>query len=162
MYKQQLEAGKIVNTHGVRGEVKIQPWANTPEFLTGFKRFFIDGKPIGIKASRVHKDCIIASLDGVDHIDAAIRLKNKVIYIDRDDISLSEGEHYISDLIGLSACDADSGEALGKITEVISLPSNDVYVISGTREILVPVVPEFVKEVNLDAGTVRIKLIEGM
>jgi 16S rRNA processing protein RimM len=162
MYKQQLEAGKIVNTHGVRGEVKIQPWANTPDFLTGFKRFFIDGKPVAVKSARVHKDCVITAFEGVEGIDGALKLKNKVVYIDRNDVSLEEGEHFVSDLIGLSAVEADTGDILGKITEVISLPANDVYVISGEREILVPAVPEFIKEVNLDTGTVRLKLIEGM
>jgi 16S rRNA processing protein RimM len=162
MYKQQLEAGKIVNTHGVRGEVKIQPWANTPDFLTGFKRFFIDGKPVAVKSSRVHKDCVITAFEDVEGIDGALKLKNKVVYIDRSDVSLEEGEHFVSDLIGLTAEEADTGTLLGKITEVISLPSNDVYVISGGREILVPAVPEFVKEVNLETGIVRLKLIEGM
>lgn len=162
MYKQQLEAGKIVNTHGVRGEVKIQPWANTPDFLTGFKRFFIDGKPVEVISSRVHKDCVITTFEGVDGIEGAMKLKNKVVYIDRNDVSLEEGEHFVSDLIGLTAQEADTGELLGKVTEVISLPANNVYVISGKREILVPAVPAFIKEVNLETGVVRVTLIEGM
>ena len=157
-----LEAGKVVNTHGINGEIKIQPWADTPDFLTGFTHIYIDGAPVRILTSRVHKGCVIAALDGISGIDDAIRLKNKTVFIDRDQARLEEGRYFIVDLIGLRAIDADSSDELGIITDVLKLPANDVYVIHGKREILVPAVPEFILETNIDAGFVRLHLLDGM
>jgi len=157
-----LEAGKVANTHGIRGEVRLQPWADSPEFLAGQKCLYIDGVPVNILSARVHKGCVIAALEGVDDIDAAIRLKNKTICIDRDNVALEEGRHFIADLIGLRAIDDGSGSQLGTIAEVLTLPGNNVYIIRGERDILVPAVPDFVKEINPDSGYIRFRLIEGM
>jgi len=157
-----LEAGRIVNTHGIRGEVKIQPWADSPDFLTGFDRFFIDGIPVKVLSARVHKSCVIASFDNVSDIDAAIRLKNKVVSISRDDTQLGDGRHFVADLVGLRALDSKTGEDVGVLEDILSLPSNDVYIIRGAREMLVPAVPEFVEEINIDGGYIRLRFIEGM
>ena len=157
-----LEAGVIVNTHGVRGEVRISPWADSPEFLAGFERIYIDGEPIKMLSARVHKSFVVASLDGVSDFDTAIKLKNKTIYIDRGDAVLEEGRHFVADIIGLRAVNADTGEELGTVEDVLSLPANNVYVVKGDREILVPAVPDFVVETNIDEGYVKIRLIEGL
>ena len=157
-----LEAGKIINTHGIRGEVKIQPWADSPDFLTPIKQFYIDGEPITVTSAKAHKGCVIAALDGVTDFDGAIKLKNKTIYIDRSDAQIEEGRHFIADLIGLRAIDAETGAEFGRISDVLSLPSNDVYVIAGSREILVPAVPDFIIETNIEDGFVRIRLREGL
>ena len=157
-----LEAGIIVNTHGVRGEVRIQPWADSPEFLLGFRHLYIDGAPIEVLSARVHKSFVIATLSGVSDIDGAIRLKNKTVFIDRDDVLLEEGRYYITDLIGLSAIDADTGHGLGEVADVLSLPANNVYIVKGEREILVPAVPDFVIETNIDEGYIKLRIIEGM
>lgn len=162
MVGQYLEAGKIVNTHGVRGEVRIQPWADSPEFLCAFKTLYIDGKPLNVLSARPHKSAVIALFDGIGTVDEAIRLKNKTVSIDRKDAQLQDGVYFIADLIGLSAVDDVTGEELGRITDIIPLTSNNVYVISGAREILVPAVPEFVKKIDVDAGRIRFRLIEGM
>ncbi|MDR0490119.1 MAG: ribosome maturation factor RimM [Oscillospiraceae bacterium] len=162
MASKYLEAGKIVNTHGVRGEVKIQPWADSPAFLASFERFYIDGAPVGVTSAKVHKGCIIAAFDGVSDFDGAIKLKNKTVFIDRSDAQIGEGRHFVADLIGLLAIDAETGAELGHIDDVLSLPSNDVYVIRGSREILVPAVPDFIDETNIDGGFVRIRLREGL
>jgi 16S rRNA processing protein RimM len=161
MSEQYLEAGMIVNTHGIRGEVKINPWADSPGFLLSFDRLFVDGKPLQVVSSRVHKNCVIVAFEGITGIDDAVRLKNKTVYIDRSDVSLPEGEYFVSDLIGLDAVD-ESGAKLGTISEIISLEPHNVYVIQGSREILVPAVPEFVKQVDIEGGRVVFKLIEGM
>lgn len=157
-----LEAGKIINTHGIRGEVRIQPWADSPGFLAGFECFFIDGKQVNVRAARVHKSYLIAALDGVDDIDTAIALKNKIVCIDRSDAQLEDGRHFIADLIGLRALDAVTGEELGLVSDVLSLPANTVYVIRGDREILVPAVPDFIDEIDIAGGSIKLRLIEGM
>jgi 16S rRNA processing protein RimM len=162
MIKQYLEAGKITSTHGVRGEVRIEPWTNSPEFLCGFNILYIDGVPMKVLSMRPHKTSLITLFDGIGSIDSAVRLKNKVVFIDRNDASLEAGEHFIADLIGLTAVDDATGEELGKISEIIPLQPNNVYVITGQREILIPSVPEFVSDINIEAGRITFKLIEGM
>ena len=162
MKKDYLEAGKIVNTHGIRGEVKIQPWADGPEFFSGLKRLFIDGQPVKILSSRQHKGCIIILFDGISDIDSAVKLKNKIVFISREDVPLPEGSYFIQDAIGLTAVDFETGKELGTVKDVFSTPANDIFVIKGEREILVPAVSEFVKLVDTDSGIVKIKLIEGM
>ena len=162
MAKRFLEAGKIVNTHGVRGEVKIEPWADSPDFLVSFKRLYIEGKPVEVKSARTHKNCVIAEFDGVMDIDGAIKLKNKIVYIDREDVSLDEDRYFIADIIGLDADDASTGGKLGTVSDVLSPPANNVYVIKGEREILVPAVPDFVEEINIAEGFIKIRVIDGM
>ena len=162
MKKQFLEVGKIVNTHGVHGQVKITPWTSRPDFLCAFEYVYLDGKRVGILSSSVHKDYVIAALEGIASIDDAIPLKNKILYIDRDDAPLQKGEHFIQDLLDLQVFDASSGTKLGVIADVLTLPSSDVYVIRGNREILIPAVPEFIREINVDEGYVTVRLIDGM
>jgi len=157
-----IEAGKIVNTHGIYGELRIQPWADTPDFLTGIEYYYIGGEPVKVISSKVHKGNVIVVLEGIDGIDAAIKMKNKVIRIKKDDIDLEDGRYFISDLIGLRADDADTGKNLGILSDILTLPSNNVYVIKGEREILVPAVPDFIIETNINKGYVKIRLIEGL
>ena len=156
-----MQGGKIVNTHGIRGEVKIQSWCDSAEFLCEFDLYYIDGNPVKVLAARPHKGCVLAKLEGISDINAAMCLKNKVIYVDRSDLSLPEGRYFISDLLGLSVVTED-GKELGTIKDVLNLPANDVYVIRGEREYMIPVVREFVLNVDLDAQKVTVRLIPGM
>ena len=162
MKDEYIETGKIVNTHGNRGEVRLQPWADSPDFLTGFDYFYIDGSPVKVLSAKVHKGCVIAALEGVGDIDAAIRLKNKVIKVKKEDILLEKDRFFVADLIGLKAIDTETGESLGYVTDILTLPSNNVYVIKGDREIMVPAVPEFIIETNLKDGFIKLRLIEGL
>ena len=163
MKKRYLEAGKIVNTHGVRGELKIQPWADGPEFLKGFRKLYVDGKPFEVISAKVHKGCVIAAFAGINDIDSANLLRNKIVYIDREDTKLPKGAYFLQDVIGLPAVDDETGETFGTVKEILNMPASDIYVIDGGNgEILVPAVPEFIKAVDTEAGFIRIKLIEGM
>lgn len=163
MKHRYLEAGKIVNIHGIAGEVKIMPWADDPDFLLNFKTLYLDGKPIHIRSARVHKNAVLMKLDGVDDINEAMRLKNKVVSIDREDATLEEGSFFLADLYGLEVRDADSGEVLGTISDVLTPPANNVYIVKGTkREYMIPAVPEFIVETNVDEGYLLVHLIEGM
>ena len=164
MKKEFLEAGKIVNTHGVRGEVKIVPWADSAGFLQGFETLYIDDVPVKLLSARVHKNMLIAQLEGVSTIEAAIALKNKLVTIRRTDAELPPGDFFIQDILGLPAID-ETDTAVGTLKEVLPLPGGEVYVIQradGTGESLVPNRPEFVLEKNLDQGFIRVRLIEGM
>ena len=163
MKKERLEAGRIVNTHGIRGEVRIQPWADSAAFLQGFDTLYIDDVPVRLLASRVHKHMLIATLEGVTDINAAIAMKNKLVYINRDDVALEPGQFFIQDILGLPVLD-EAGVQFGTLKEILPRPGGDVYVIAredGTEH-LVPDVPAFLLEKNLDEGFVRVRLIEGM
>ena len=163
MQQKFLEAGQIVNTHGIKGEVKIVPWCDTPEFLCGFDVLYVDGKPVTVEHARAHKSNVIAKLSGVDDVNAAMCFKNKVVHIDRADVQLPEGRHFIADLIGLEVRSAETGAVLGVIEDVLTPPANEVYVVQGKgREYMIPAVEEFLAETNIEGGYIRVHLIEGM
>ena len=150
MQKPYLEAGKIVNTHGVRGEVRIQPWADDAAFLLGFRTFYIDGAPVHVAHSRVHKGMLVVKFQGVDDVNAAMTLKNRVVSIARADVTLPDGQYFQQDLLGI-AVETDAGETIGTLREIL-----------GAREVLIPDRPEFVRSIDPDAGRMVVHLIEGM
>ena len=158
--KQLLETGEIVATHGIHGEVKLLPWADTPEFLLEFDRMSLGGTWYDIERSRVQKTCVLLKLRGVNSIEDGARLVHQIASIDRDDIELEEGVHFIADLIGLKVL--SDGEQIGVIKDVLTMPGNDVYVVRGKHEYMIPVVRQFVEEPDYEAGTLTVHLIEGM
>lgn len=165
MKKQFLEAGKIVTTHGIRGEVKVMPYTDTPELLCEFDRLFI-GKnrdEINVTRARVFKNTVIMKLEGIDTPEDAEKLRNKLLYMHRDDLELDDDTYFIQDLIGLEVSDADSGKVYGKITDVMQTGANDVYVIKGDdREYLVPAIADVVVSTDIDVGTMTIRPLEGL
>ena len=161
MDKRFLEAGEVVGTHGIQGEVKILPWADGPEFLLGFKTLYMNGKPYAVRSSRVHKTCVLAKLEGIDTPEQATLLRKQVVTVDRTGVKLPDGAVFIADLIGCRALD-DDGNEFGKITDVLTMPSSDVYVIKGEKTYMIPAVKAFVREINVAEGFVRVHLIEGM
>ena len=165
MLKQYLEVGKITNAHGVMGEVKVQPWCDSPEFFCQFKTLYVDEThwPVKVERARPHKNMVIVKLEGVTDMNGALALRNAVLHIDRKDADLPEGSFFLADIEGLEARDAQTGKVLGKIAEVLTLPASNVYVIrGGEREIMIPAVPAFVAETNVEEGFIRINMIEGI
>lgn len=164
MKKQFLEAGKIVTTHGIRGEVKIMPYTDTPELLAEFDRLFTgkDKNELIIEHSRVFKNMVIAKIEGIDTPEEAEKLRNKLLYMHRDDLELDEDTYFIQDLIGIEVRDADSGFVYGKITDVMQTGANDVYVITGEREYLVPAIPDVVISTDIDAEIMTIRPLDGL
>ena len=162
MDKRFIEAGQIVNTHGIRGEIKIQPWSDTADFLCDFETVYIDGKSYELLSARVHKNCLIAELEGITDVNAAMLFKGKTVCVDREEVVLPEGRHFIVDLIGLEVRNAENGEVLGKLADVLDLPANQVYVVKGKREYLIPAVDAFILETNMEEGFISVRLLEGM
>lgn len=158
--KQYLEAGKIVSVHGIRGEVKVLPWADSPEFLCGFARVQIGGRMYRVEQARVQKTCVLWKLQGIDTVESAQTLRDQVAYIDRDDAQLESGQYFIADLIGLRVL-AD-GVEIGRVQDILPMPASDVYVVRGEHEYMIPGVKEFILETNPEAGYLRVKLLEGM
>ena len=165
MKKQFLDSGKIVGTHGIRGEVRIEPWADSPAFLSAFKTLYLDERgETAIKVrSRPHKNITLCKIEGVDTIEDAERLRGKIVYINRDDVRLDEGVHFVQDLIGLEVRDFDSGALYGTLTDVLRTGANDVYEITRDgKKYLAPVIDEVVREIDTDAGVVRITPMKGI
>ena len=165
MLEQYLEVGKVTNTHGVMGEVRVQPWADSPEFLCRFKTLYVDKShwPIKVERARVHKNMVIMKFEGVIDVPSALAMRNAILYIDRKDADLPAGSFFLADLMGLEVRDAQSGQVLGKIDDVLTLPANNVYVVrGGEREILVPAVPLFIAETNIEGGYIRVNMMEGL
>ena len=160
MKQRFLEAGQIVNTHGIRGEVKILPWCDGPEFLKAFRTLYIDGTAYPVEQARVQKTMLLVKLKGVDDVSAAQTFKNKTVSIDRTSAKIAEGRVFIADLIGLPVF-ADGAE-IGTLSDVLSGPANDVYVVNGEHEYMIPAVSEFLEDVNPDEGYIKVKLLEGM
>lgn len=165
MKQEFLEVGKIINTHGIMGEVRVEPWADSPDFLCGFSTLYVGPThwPIEVERARVHKNMVILKLQGITDMNGALAMKNSILYIARKDVNLPEGHFFLADLTGLEVRDADSGAVLGKIAEVLTPPANNVYVVKGgPRELMIPAVDQFVLETNVDGGYITVRLIEGL
>ena len=165
MLQQYLEVGQITNAHGLNGEVRVHPWADSPDFLCQFKTLYMGQahRPVKVERARVHKNMTIMKFEGITDMNGALALRSTVLYIDRKDAKLPKGHFFIADLTGLEVRDAQSGAVLGKIAEVRTLPANNVYVVKGgEREILIPAVDAFVAETNVEEGFIRVNLIEGL
>lgn len=161
-----LECGKIINTHGVRGGLKLESWCDTPHDLASLKRVYIKkGAEFvchKVKRASVFKQFVLFELEGIADIDTAISLKGTVVYAHRDDIDIDDDAYFIADIIGLPVFDIASGEKLGELSDVFNLGASDLYEINtaGGKK-LIPAVPEFIKEIDLEKG-IFVALIEGM
>lgn len=164
--KQFLEAGQIVGTHGVRGEMRVQPWCDSPEVFCTLKTVYMDenGKQAVKVKSRPQKNMVLMKMDGVDSIPEAEALRNKVVYLNRKDLKLEKGAYFIDDIIGSTVVDVDSGAELGELFDVSSTGSNDVFHmrLKDGQEILIPKIDEVVKEIDIEKGIVKIFVIKGL
>lgn len=160
-----LEAGEIVGTHGVRGEVRVRPECDSPDVLAGLRRLYFDRgeRAVRIRA-RAHKNLALIKLDGVDTVEAAAALRGTMLYLDRKDLKLEQGQYFICDLIGCSVVDDDTGEVYGECTDVTHTGANDVYHMRTTagKEVLIPAIPSVIRAVNVDKNEIRIFAMLGL
>lgn len=166
MLKEYLEAGKIVNTHGVRGEICVEPWADSAEFLLQVKRFWFDeGKTdAGLIASRTHKGRLLVTLRGVTTVEQADALRGRVLYLNRADVKLAPGACFLQDVVGLRAVDGTTGREYGVLEEVLPTGANDVYrIVDGQgREYLFPAVGPMIKRIAPEEGFIELLPIPGI
>ena len=153
-----IEAGEIVTTHGVRGEVKVLSWLDSPEMLCEFDRCRISGREYVMDAVRVQKTCNLVKLRGVDTMEDAQKLRGKTMELYREDIS--DELIFAAELVDVEVY-AD-GACIGKIKEVLDYPGNSVYVVQGEREYLIPAVKEFILSTDLEKNQMQVKLLKGM
>ena len=153
-----IEAGEIVNVHGLRGDVKVLCWLDDPEMLCEFDRCRIGGKDFEMEQVRVQKTCNLVKLQGIDTVEAAQKLRGRTLELYREDID--EEVNFAAVLLGMEVFAA--GEKIGRITDVLSYPGNSVYVVKGQYEYMIPAVSQFILETNKEENTMQVKLIEGM
>lgn len=158
MRLEYVEAGEIVTTHGVRGEVKVLCWLDDPEMLCEFDRCIIDGKEYVMDQVRVQKTCNLVKFQGVDTMEAAQAMRGKIVKLYRDDID--DEVIFAAELIGMQVY--TDGVCIGKIKEVLDYPGNSVYVVRGEHEYMIPAVKQFILSTDVENNEMQVKLIEGM
>ena len=153
-----VKAGEIVTTHGIKGEVKVLPWLDSPEDLCDFERCRISGKEYTIESCRVQKTCNLVKLSGVDTMEAAQAMRGKIIELYRSDIS--DEVIFADELKGVEVfCD---GVCIGAIQDVLDYPGNSVYVVKGEYEYMIPAVKQFILSTDVDANRMEVRLLQGM
>ena len=161
-----IECGKIINTHGCHGGLKVEPWCNSPEDFLSFKKVYLNENgtysAFKIKKASVFKQFIVLEVDGVSDMDTAMALKNKIFFTDRNDFSLEEGEFFIADMIGLDVIDNENGTVYGKLVDIINRGASDIYVVQTKNgEKMIPAVDEFVIKIDINSG-VYVNVIPGL
>ena len=163
--KRYLEIGQIVSTHGLKGDVRVDPWCDGPEFLCAFKTLYKkDGTPVKIERSFVQKNVAVMKIAGVDSIEQADLLRRTILYMDRQDVTLDEGVYFVQDILGCEVRNAYTNELYGKVTDVIRTGANDVYQITDDsgKNVLIPVIDDVVKDTNVDNRLITITPIKGL
>ena len=164
--KQFLECGRIVSTHGVRGEVKAEVWMDSPQEMTALKTLYLEGgkTPLPVQGARVQKNMVLLKLAGVETPEAGSLLRQKVLYARREDIPLKKGQYFLQDLIGLAVVDADSGRRYGTLTEITETGANRVYRIrfADGKGRLAPDIPQVVIRLAPEEGLVEIRPLPGL
>lgn len=162
-----LECGKIINTHGVKGVLKLDSYCDSPRVLASLPRVFFktangNYTERKVRSASVAKGFVLASIEGIDSLDDAVLYKEKTVYALRADIPLREGAYFVADLIGLPVIDAENGKRYGEILSVDAMPSGDMYTVKtpSEKEVLFPAVAEFLSRVDVENG-VYIKPIAG-
>ncbi len=158
-----VPVARIVGVHGIRGELRVLPLEGGPDFLAGFKTFYLDGRPVVPAACRGHKGMALLKLAGVDDRTAAEALRGRELFLRRADVRLPEGEYFDAELIGLDVYDGETGECVGELTKVERYPAGKVYTVRGVKEFLVPAVKDaFILGVDLENNRMDIRVWEGL
>jgi len=159
----KIEIGKIVNTHGLKGHIKVEPWCDGIETFEYLKRVFIGDDEYKIQSVKLQKSMFLVKLEGVDYIEQGELLKNKIIYAMEDELPpLPEGVYYIKDIMGLKVF--ENGKQIGEIYDWIETGRNNVYVIKvpNAKDILIPNIDSVVKKVDIENGIMEVELMEGL
>ncbi|MBQ7089562.1 MAG: 16S rRNA processing protein RimM [Clostridia bacterium] len=162
MNQELLQAGKIVNTHALRGDIRIYPYCDSAEFLCDVPTLYIDNTPYKVTSARVHKGQALLHLKGIDSIDAAEAVVGKLVYFNKNDIDLEDGQFFVDDIVGSTVIDVDTNAIYGKVTAVFPTGANDVFEVTGERVLLVPKIDEVVLEINTEEKIIKIRPLKGL
>ena len=168
MIKRFLQIGQIVGTHGVRGEMRVDPWCDTPSFMKGFRQLYLDENgttQLEVRACRPHGNVALLSVSGVDTVEQAAAMRGKVLYMRRADAHLPRGQYFITELIGCDVVDADDPALrYGTLSDVSKTGANDVWHVKNDagQEYLLPAIPPVVIETDVENNVVRIRPLKGI
>ena len=166
MIKAYIETGTVTGTHGVRGELRVQPWCDSPEDFTRYRHLFWDEagrQPLTVTSVRAHKSMILLKVKGIDSVEQAETFRGRTLYVDRKDLHLQKGRYLIADLLGCRVTDSKDGTELGILTDVSATGANDVWHITRAgREYLIPAIPDVIHTVNVEAGEIVITPLKGI
>lgn len=164
--KQFLEIGKIVNTHGIKGELRLQPWCDGVDFIKQFKTLYLDENgtaAVVLSGVRPHKNMAVIRLAGINSIDEAQKLKNRILYCNRDDAEIAEDANYIQDIIGCRVNDAQTGAEYGTVADVLNYGASDILEIdTAEKKEYVPIIDDIVKNIDCKAGIIEIIPMKGL
>ncbi len=167
MIKEYLEIGKITSTHGIKGEMRVQPWCDSPEFMKRFKTLYLDkagAKALKVKA-RPNGNMVILKVEGVDTVEEANRYRDRVLFMKRSDVQLADGQYFIQELFDCRVVDADEEDKeYGIITDVSQTGANDVWHITDSegKEYLIPAIPPVVIDTDVVNGIIKIRPLRGI
>lgn len=151
-----LEIGKIINKRGIKGELKIEPYSNSEDDFFDIETVYLDADGCDareIQSCKPYKGFVYLKISGVDTPEEADRLRGRYLYVDRDDLDISEDEVLIADIIGLPVVDSENGRVYGKVTDVVNYGRYDTYVIyDGVKEYMLPAVDEFLDRIEVGKG----------
>ena len=166
--QKRLEIGQIVNTFGIKGEVKVVPFTDDIKRFDELKNVYVktkkESKQYKVENVKYHKNMVLIKLEGINTVESAENLRNAFLEIDRKDaIPLEEGTYFIADLIGLEVY-TEEGKLLGKVDDIYNTGSNDIYVVKDElgKQILLPGIKEVIKEVLLEQKKIIVHLIPGL
>lgn len=166
MLKQFLEIGKVTGTHGVRGDLRVEPWADSPDFLTKFRILYLDAQgtaSLKVSTVRPHGHMVILHAVGIDTIEQAETLRGKILYMNRTDADLPAGTYFIQDLIGCKVLEADTEVTLGTLTDITTGVANPYWTVTNDgKDYLVPAVASVVVGKDPEHGTVTIRPMKGI
>ena len=160
---QILCVGEIVNTHGIRGEIKVIPLVDDISTFDELESVIIDNKTFNLEAVRFHKNMLLIKLKELNDMDSAQKLKGKFLEVNRNELKeLEEGRYYICDIVGLKVIDENIGE-IGIINDIQETGSNDVYITEYMgKPLCIPALADVILEVNIDEGYMKVKLPNGL
>lgn len=161
-----LEIGQVVGTHGIRGELRVNPWCDSPQFFKNFKTLYFDKKgekAVKVVSSRPHGNIVLLKFDEVETVESATKLRNKVLYIKREDANLPDDRYFVQELIGCEVVDVDDNTVYGKISDVSETGANDVWHIKNDEnEYLIPAIHDVVIDTDVKNNIVKIRPMKGI
>lgn len=166
MYKKFLEIGKVVGTHGIRGEMKVELWSDSSQALSNIKHIYTDenGKnDIGMTSFRFQKAFMLLKIESASDPTEADSFRGKVLYVNRNEINIGKGSFLIAEIIGLDVIDGITDQNYGKVTDVIRTGANDVYIVNdGKNEYMLPAVESMIKSIDIENSKIITTPIEGI
>ncbi len=164
--KEYLEIGKVNNTHGLKGEVKLEMWCDGIDYIKQLEKLYLDDEGSGslsIVSARPQKNIAIIKFAEINSIEEAEELKNRILFCNRNDAKIDEGSYYLADIIGCRVIDIETGREYGKIADIMNYGSSDIYdIVSGKKHYLIPAIDDVVKETDTEKQIVLIKAMKGL